>query len=971
MTELAATCLDAAWAGLSVLDGEQTHLEAPFGDGPPLDIDAKWIGRVVATGDVWTTGPGNAERPAATRPSTSNGTGVRFWAGAPVIDAKGACTAVLWVASPERREIGERERRVLSQLADLAAAHGSPRTSEPSPDAGQPSEELQVRMLDAVGQAVVATDPVGTIIYWNEAAEELYGWSAEKVIGRTITDVTPTDATVEQARDIMASLQRGEAWEGEFRVRRRDGTEFPAYVTDTPVFDECGRLAAVIGVSIDLSERNQMARQLRRSERLFAKLFHNSPVAACILSLPELRFIDVNEGYSKLVGQPPSSLLGRTTSELGLRINAPVRTRAVTEIQQEGYVRNARFQLPTASGDERTVLVSAEVMELDGQACAVAQLTDITDLERARARLTRSEARWQRLVESHPEPIVVSSGGEIIYTNPATVRLLGAESVAELEGLSFYDMVPEAHRTVLRERLEAQQAGQQLGMKEYPIRTLDGDLRHVEAAGVPIQLDGRDALLTVARDITERKKMEQALRESKHFLGATLDALSAHIAVLNEQGTIIDTNAAWRCFAEQNGAQPHATGIGTNYLAACDKGMRAGAEAAAPVADAIRDLLAGRRETFSREYPCHSDDTRRWFVVRASRFEIDGAVRVVIAHENVTDRKVAELEAARRERMQGALIDALPDAVVRVHTSGRVIDARLPASTPFFNAQDVRAGRYLQELLLDPYSPIILDYVEDASTSGETRKWKCLMKHQTPILAFEVRFVPSGPDEVLIIIRDVSRERQLEAEIIEVSAREQRRIGRDIHDGLGQTLTGLSYMSRSLVRRLEGQPAEHAVASRIATEIEEAIRVAHALSHGLNPVELVDDELARALDEMAQRIENVHGIDCRFEQQGDVGVADAVATYHLYRIAQEATNNAVKHAAAPRIEMALTRDEGQLVLRIRDEGQGMTADAIPARGMGLQTMRYRASLIGASLRIHSVQDAGTVVTCILPVDAAA
>lgn len=178
-------------------------------------------------------------------------------------------------------------------------------------------------------------------------------------------------------------------------------------------------------------------------------------------------------------------------------------------------------------------------------------------------------------------------------------------------------------------------------------------------------------------------------------------------------------------------------------------------------------------------------------------------------------------------------------------------------------------------------------------------------------------------------------------------------------------------MSRSLVRRLEGQPAEHAVASRIATEIEEAIRVAHALSHGLNPVELVDDELARALDEMAQRIENVHGIDCRFEQQGDVGVADAVATYHLYRIAQEATNNAVKHAAAPRIEMALTRDEGQLVLRIRDEGQGMTADAIPARGMGLQTMRYRASLIGASLRIHSVQDAGTVVTCILPVDAAA
>ncbi|HZG64497.1 MAG TPA: PAS domain-containing protein, partial [Rubrobacteraceae bacterium] len=117
----------------------------------------------------------------------------------------------------------------------------------------QAEEEIrfQARLLDVVGQAVIATDPQGKIIYWNRAAEVLYGWSATEVMGRSVMEVTPSEELIHRAEEIMAKLAAGRSWSGEMEVRRKDGTTFPAMVTDTPVFDEAGTLTAIIGISTD------------------------------------------------------------------------------------------------------------------------------------------------------------------------------------------------------------------------------------------------------------------------------------------------------------------------------------------------------------------------------------------------------------------------------------------------------------------------------------------------------------------------------------------------------------------------------------------------------------------------------------------------------------------------------------------------------------------------------------------------
>src|SRR5579885_301253 len=130
------------------------------------------------------------------------------------------------------------------------------------------SLRFQSRLLDTVEQAVIATDLTGKITYWNRHAEKLYGWSAEEAVGREVMEVTTPESSQAQGAEIMARLVEGEAWSGEFDVRRRDGVRFPALVTNTPILDEAGRLVGIVGVSADITARRRAEAAARDAEKL-------------------------------------------------------------------------------------------------------------------------------------------------------------------------------------------------------------------------------------------------------------------------------------------------------------------------------------------------------------------------------------------------------------------------------------------------------------------------------------------------------------------------------------------------------------------------------------------------------------------------------------------------------------------------------------------------------------------------------
>ena len=214
--------------------------------------------------------------------------------------------------------------------------------------------------------------------------------------------------------------------------------------------------------------------------------------------------------------------------------------------------------------------------------------------------------------------------------------------------------------------------------------------------------------------------------------------------------------------------------------------------------------------------------------------------------------------------------------------------------------------------------------------------------------------------------REIAERTRLEGELLGVAESEQRRIGRELHDSLGQHLTASALAAQVLSARLGDAPTA-LDAQRLATMIEDGIELTRGLARGLYPLELETAGLMSALETFATQVGERSGIDCIFRSDTPVPVRDANAAMHLFRIAQEATSNALKHARARLILIELSahpRGVEGAFLTVTDDGVGLPAE--PPAGMGRRLMAHRAQIIGAALTVESPPGGGVVVSCCWP-----
>jgi len=211
--------------------------------------------------------------------------------------------------------------------------------------------------------------------------------------------------------------------------------------------------------------------------------------------------------------------------------------------------------------------------------------------------------------------------------------------------------------------------------------------------------------------------------------------------------------------------------------------------------------------------------------------------------------------------------------------------------------------------------------------------------------------------------RDITQRKQLEKQILEISEREQQRIGQDLHDELCQLLSGVKFKTTLLEQRLSDRSLpEAAEAKGIERLLNQAIHQARNLARGLHPVDLEARGLMSALQSLAASVESLYRVSCRCEFHDTVLVHDHRVATHLYRIAQEAINNAIKHSRAGRIRILLEQQNGQLTLSVKANGVVFPAP-VTGPGLGLHLMHYRARTIGASLLIGPGRTGGTMVVC--------
>ncbi|MEM8600569.1 MAG: PAS domain S-box protein [Bacteroidota bacterium] len=353
----------------------------------------------------------------------------------------------------------------------------------------------------------------------------------------------------------------------------------------------------------------------------------------------------------------------------------------------------------------------------------------------------------------------------------------------------------------------------------------------------------------------------------------------------------------------------------------------------------------------------------------------------------------------RSEAQSRAILEATVDGIITIDDRGCILTMNPAAERIFGYATEEIAGCNVKVLMPPPYREEHDGYMNAYRETGRRRiigigrevsgRRKDGSTFPMELSVSEVR-TPDGMHTFTGLVRDISARRELEAEVLRIADEERRRIGQDLHDGLGQMLTGTHLIARGLARQLEaGGSAQAADATELASLIKDADGYARALARGLVPVELEAHGLAAALKRLAANAERLFGITCTFDfvgsRAGDIGEAPEVpAAAHLFRIAQEAVSNAVQHGRAAHVAITLAIGTDQVRLRVDDDGVGIGetlrsggADQPRTetagrrveqnRGMGVRIMHYRARIAQGALEIRPGTTSGTTVLCTIPV----
>jgi PAS domain S-box-containing protein len=336
---------------------------------------------------------------------------------------------------------------------------------------------------------------------------------------------------------------------------------------------------------------------------------------------------------------------------------------AVALAQTRGEV--SPYRCRAADGNWRWIKSTGALISTEAEPRAVMFVSrDISEQEENRISLLKANREMRTIWESMTDAFfAVDPQWRITYINSAGEKLI-QRSREQLLGEELWEKFPEAvdsdffrqyHRAV-HERIP-------VNFEEFfaPLQTWFEVHAYPSSAGLAVYF----------RNINDRKQVElhrlqaeEEQRQAKQFLQSVLDALSAHVAVLDEHGEIIAVNAAWQHFAESNDGSAISCGVGANYLQVCDDAMGPWASDAPKVAEAIRETIAGKRQEFSLEYPCHSTQEKRWFVLRLTRFDNEVPGRVVVSHENITEVRQAQEEVRYSQQLYRALTDNFPNGSV-------------------------------------------------------------------------------------------------------------------------------------------------------------------------------------------------------------------------------------------------------------------------------------------------------------------
>jgi PAS domain S-box-containing protein len=785
--------------------------------------------------------------------------------------------------------------------------------------------------------------------------------------------VHPDDLEAVRAAFDDYEAGRSEDFEQEYRIRHESGRWL--WMLDrsravTRRSDGCP--VRIIGFAMDISTRRAAEEALRESEERFR--LATAAVNGVIYESDLVSQRSVLHGVERLTGwggpHAPSGLeawLGIVHQDDRERVRAAI-------MQQRSWARSyddLYYRLQRPDGSLMHVWHRGSyVLDAHGQPVrAIGLIEDVTARVMAEDALKRSEFRFRAVAnlapgfvfegQAGPNP---ETDGRLVYASETFEPVMGcsfAEFLARGSWLSFCDAESEPRWLAA---LKQMRHGEPVFIELHGC-TAAGREAWLRLQSVPVldpQTHVRTGTIGVVHDITAAKEAELALRESQLVLQTITASSPTNLSLFDRDHRLVFTN-----YTLHGG--PVEEIVGRRVEDFVDEPY------ASHIIAAIDEVFStGEGVDSEGEMEMKGYATPRTYEARM-RPVLSGG-RVVGVVSNTSD--VTELRSQQENlQLQARIIETIREGVVLLDRDGQVLLANPAMHALFGYASDSLAGRTFASLTALPapaFARLLAGVLKDLD-AGEA-----------PQLEFEGqradggRLVAScifaaihirGEPRIVAVLSDITERKHLEREVLQVATREQQRIGSDLHDGVGQQLTGIALLLKGLVPRLSRvRPSDlRGDVEQIVALVNDAIDSTRALARGLSPVPAADDGLALALEALASQTFQRHRVEVVLDNTlpEDQSFDDNTAT-HLYRIAQEALGNALRHGQPRRIRLMLRPEGGQIELVVRDDGIGFDRRAIQPSGLGLKIMRFRAQMIGGDLTVESAPGAGTTIRCHFP-----
>jgi PAS domain S-box-containing protein len=436
-------------------------------------------------------------------------------------------------------------------------------------------------------------------------------------------------------------------------VNRQRGYDLAMASYLEPLLLTCGNMVE----SLRMNQRRQQAElALRESEERFRLMADTAPVMIWI-SDPDKRCTYFNKVWLEFTGRSMEQELGNGWAE-GVHpddFNRALNTCIAAFDARESF--QMEYRLRSKNGEYRWIYDHGIPSYLpNGHFNGyIGSCMDITDRKGFEKEIQKERSKAQKYLDVAGAIFVLIGKNQVVKSiNKKGCEVLGYVE-SDIVGKNWFDnFLPERIRDKVKGAFSSLISGhiQPVEYFENSVLTKDGQEKMIVWHNTVLRDEKGEinASLSSGVDITERKRIEEALRKSEKILELTLDSLSAHIAIADQTGTILGVNAAWRRFAENNDFKLPNYGIGQNYITLCESVSGFESEMAKMVSKAIRKILTGQRNDFRVEYPCHSPKEQRWFQLRLTRFESSNGIRLVMSHENITERMLAEVALLERKK---------------------------------------------------------------------------------------------------------------------------------------------------------------------------------------------------------------------------------------------------------------------------------------------------------------------------------